>query len=67
MKLATLPSTDPENRQGRLIVVSSNNQLAIEVQPTVSLISALESWDHWEPRLQQMSEELNRGKAQKRN
>lgn len=64
MKLATLPSTDPKNRQGRLIVVSSNNQLAIEVQPKVSLISALESWDHWEPRLQQISEELNRGKAQ---
>jgi len=61
MKLATLPSSNPKNRNGELIVVSSNNQLATKVNPAISLIEALQSWDEWEPKLRTLSQRLEKG------
>lgn len=65
MKLASLPSADPKNRHGQLIVVSSNNTTATLVEPALSLLSALEAWEVWEPKLRQISEDLNQGRAKK--
>jgi fumarylacetoacetate (FAA) hydrolase len=59
MKLASLPSSDPSNRNGELIVVSSDNTRAIRVEPKISLIAALENWNAWEPKLRALSEGLN--------
>lgn len=61
MKLATLPSSDPKNRNGELIVVSKNNERAIKVSPSISLIQALESWNEWEPKLREYSKKLEQG------
>jgi len=61
MKLATVASRRPENRHGDLIVVSSDNQHAVRVEPSVSLLSVLQDWEIWEPKLQQLSKSLNSG------
>lgn len=61
MKLASLNSSDRSNRNGELIVVSSDNTRAVRVEPKMSLIGALENWDIWEPKLRAISETLNKG------
>ena len=59
MKLATLKNS---NRDGELVLVSSNNQNAIEVgdiAPTLQY--ALDNWTTKAPLLQKRYEELNAG------
>lgn len=63
MKLATLPSSNPKNRDGALIVVSKENSTAVKVSPEISLMNALESWDEWEPVLRKLSTALNQSSA----
>lgn len=63
MKLATLMSSNPLNRQGELVVVSSDNSQAVKVEPGTSLLYALESWETWEPKLRAISDSLNKGTA----
>ena len=62
MKLASLKSSDPHNRNGELVVVSSDNLTAAHPDSKISLLSALENWDFWEPKLKVISEKLNSGK-----
>lgn len=59
MKLASVPNSNPSNRHGELIVVSSDNTHAIRIEPKISLLSALENWDSWEPKLRALSDSLN--------
>lgn len=63
MKLATLASQNPKNRHGDLILVSKDNRLALRTEPAVSLLEALQSWSEWSPRLKELSQQLNSGKA----
>ncbi|KFX71749.1 fumarylacetoacetate hydrolase [Pseudomonas taeanensis MS-3] len=62
MKLATLKNG---TRDGQLVVVSRDLSWAVsaqEIVPTMQL--ALEQWDVCEPRLQELYEVLNRGRAE---
>jgi len=61
MKLATLKSRDPLNRDGDLIVVSRNLKKAVSVAPGLSLLKALESWDLWKPKLELIATQLEKG------
>lgn len=63
MKLATIGSDQPRNRDGQLIVVSHDNRFAVRPDPTVavSLREALENWETAEPLLQSLYNELNEG------
>jgi len=61
MKLATIKSQDPLNRDGDLIVVSRNLKKAISVAPGLSLLKALESWDLWKPKLEAIATQLEKG------
>ncbi|NBT57975.1 2-keto-4-pentenoate hydratase, partial [bacterium] len=63
MKLATVRSSDLSNRHGELIVVSPDNKRAVQVEPKISLLTALENWDHWEPKLRAISDSLKQGNA----
>jgi len=65
MKLASLKSSDPHNRNGELVVVSSENLTAARPDSKISLLSALENWSYWEPALRNISEKLNSGKESK--
>ncbi len=62
MKLATLKS--PDSRDGRLIVVSRDNQrgvLATHIAP--SLREAVERWAEVKPQLEELAGRLNQGEA----
>lgn len=61
MKLATIPSQDKLNRDGDLVLVTRDLKQAFRPSPGLSLLKALESWDHWVPQLKKLSEELNQG------
>ena len=63
MKLATLPSLNRQNRNGDLIVVSPDLREAIRVEPTISLLSALENWSIWKPKLEEIYKQLKEKKA----
>ncbi|HUG44123.1 MAG TPA: fumarylacetoacetate hydrolase family protein [Acidobacteriota bacterium] len=65
MKLATLRSPNPSDRDGRLAVVSRDNRRAVLVGPAVAptLLRALQSWDRVEPDLRKLYESLNRESA----
>lgn len=63
MKLATLRSSNPKNRDGELIVVNRNNSKAVFAKPGLSLISALEDWDFWEPQLRELASDLEKDRA----
>lgn len=65
MKLATVKSENPKNRQGDLLVVSKDNKQAVKVEPATSLLAALESWGEWQPKLKKLSDDLNAGRASK--
>jgi fumarylacetoacetate (FAA) hydrolase len=66
MKLASVPSQDRRNRNGDLLVVSSDNKRAVKVAPQLArnLLEALENWAEVEPQLQKISKDLNRGPVQ---
>jgi fumarylacetoacetate (FAA) hydrolase len=58
MKLATLKHS--KKRDGELIVVSRNNQMAVRATHIVAnLREAIESWDEFQPRLQTLYRQLN--------
>ncbi len=61
MKLATLNNG---TRDGRLIVVSSNNELYAEPDLVPTMQSALDRWDEVEPRLRKIAEELDNGERE---
>jgi len=61
MKLATIKSNDPLNRDGELVVVSQNMKQAVRAGTDLSLLKALENWDFWRPQLEKYSGELNNG------
>lgn len=65
MKLATIQSKDTKQRNGQLIVVSSDNRLAVLPSPKLpqTLLGALQSWSEVAPELQALSHALNAGKA----
>ena len=63
MKLATLKSQDTNRRDGELIVVSSDNTRAARVHPVMSLRLALENWKDVAPRLEALSQTLDKGSA----
>lgn len=63
MKFATLPSRNPKNRHGELVLVSHDNQMAIKIEPATSLLQVLESWTELKPNLQKLSDDLNAGRA----
>lgn len=65
MKLATIPSENPKQRNGQLVVVSSDNKTAVKppAQIATTLIEALENWKETAPRLSALAAELNQGKA----
>ena len=65
MKLASVRSQDPRNRNGEIVVVSHDNQWASRVDPQicVSLLEAVENWMDVSPHLEQISESLNQGTA----
>ena len=57
MRLATLRS---ESRDGRLVVVSHDNQRCIDAQGIApNLLAAIENWNHIEHDLRQLSDALN--------
>jgi fumarylacetoacetate (FAA) hydrolase len=61
MKLGTLKN---KSRDGELIVVSKDNKRAVKATTiAASLREALEDWDKCEPKLQELAEKLNTGKA----
>ncbi len=63
MKLASLKS--PESRDGRLIVVSRDNQRGVLAESIVpSLREAMEKWDQVRPQLEELFLQLNEGRAQ---
>jgi len=58
MKLATLK--DQNSRDGKLVVVSSDNKKAVTVpQVSENLIKALENWDQNKAKLEEVSKKLN--------
>jgi fumarylacetoacetate (FAA) hydrolase len=61
MKLATIPSKDNKNRNGELVIVSSDNLWAKNVSRTIApnLLTALEQWDNVFHDLQAVYERLN--------
>ncbi len=62
MKLATLPSTT--SRDGELIIVSRDLTRAVSAKLIVSSMqAALDNWQHYQPKLEQLSKSLNDGKA----
>lgn len=64
MKFASLPSKNPRNRNGDLVVVSSDLKKAVRVDPKTasSLLEALENWKEIAPSLQALYDSLNLGK-----
>ncbi len=67
MKLATVSAGHSRDRNGRLIIVSSDNKLAVRPDPEVahSLLEALQNWKEVSPALRTLSAELNSGKCAK--
>ncbi len=65
MKLASLPSTNTRNRNGDLIVVSKDLKKAVKVDSKIalSLLEALENWEETSPKLKEIYDQLNAGKA----
>lgn len=65
MKLATIKSPDPRNRNGELIVVSRDNKRAARPPAELggSLLGALERWDTVAPKLADIYTQLNGGNA----
>ncbi len=65
MKLATIPAEDPKQRNGQLIVVSSDNATAVKPSPAIAttLLQALENWKEAAPKLSALAAELNQGRA----
>ncbi len=65
MKFASLPSKNPKNRNGDLIVVSKDLKKGVRVESKIatSLLNALENWSEVSPQLKTISEALNLGKA----
>lgn len=64
MKLATLPSQDKRNRNGELILVSSDNSKAARVPKVAStLLEALQNWHEVKPALEEVAASLNQGTA----
>ncbi|MEN9717676.1 MAG: hypothetical protein RIQ99_554 [Pseudomonadota bacterium] len=62
MKLASLPSTDPRGRDGRLVVVSADLAWYVDANPRVpTLQAALDDWDHYEPILRALATDLEHG------
>lgn len=62
MKLATLKSKD--SRDGRLIVVSSDNKTAVEALGVAKCLrEAVESWSKAKPQLEDLARELNAGRC----
>ena len=64
MKLATIKATEGNSRHGQLVVVSSDNQMAVKPGFCSTLLGALETWDETSPKLMQLSKQLNEGKAE---
>src|SRR5262245_47423571 len=64
MKLATLPADNSKQRNGQLIVVSSDNRWAVKPTGIAStLLEALENWKQAAPKLHALSKDLNKGSA----
>ena len=65
MKLASVRSQDPRNRNGEILVVSKNNKWASRVDPQVcvSLLEAIEDWGNVSAHLHKIYESLNQGTA----
>lgn len=65
MKLATLPSTVKNNRDGQLVIVSKDATKAVKPPAGMpqTLLSALQSWDESVKGLTQVYNDLNAGKA----
>jgi len=65
MKLATIKSANPKERDGQLIVVSKDNQTAVKLDNSGcrTLKEALENWESAMPIIERVSRELNEGKA----
>lgn len=65
MKLATLRSSDPKNRNGELIVVSKDHARAVRPEPSRcrTLLEATERWKDVGPYLEARYQALNEGKA----
>jgi len=62
MKLGTLK--DPKKLDGIPVVVSRNNKIAKRVDDIVpSLREAIENWDHFAPKLEEVYKKLNEGKV----
>lgn len=64
MKLASLKSADPRNRDGHLVVVSDDLNWytdAVLIAPTLQ--AALDDWDRCEPELRNLAEMLEHGSA----
>jgi fumarylacetoacetate (FAA) hydrolase len=67
MKFATIKSNRPRNRHGELVVVSKDNVWAVRPEASVAttLLEALENWNEAAPKLRELSDQLNAGKAGK--
>lgn len=65
MKLATLKSSNPKERDGRLVVVSRDLKRARfpEFTNTATLLEALWNWSETKPRLETIFHELNHSQA----
>jgi fumarylacetoacetate (FAA) hydrolase len=65
MKLATLPSSRPGERNGQLVVVSRDHRWAVQpgAELPQTLVGALQNWKSAAPRLLEISSALNAGKA----
>ena len=67
MKLATMRSQDPKNRNGELIVVSKDHKRALRPDPSRcrTLLEATEMWHELKPYLETCYQALNSGKAER--
>lgn len=63
MKLASLKSKDPGNRDGDLVVVSRDNNWAIRTDVAPTLIAALRTWNESQPKLDAVFRNLQEKKG----
>jgi fumarylacetoacetate (FAA) hydrolase len=64
MKLATIKSNKPKNRDGQLVVVSHDNRHAVKPTSVANtLLEALQNWKEAAPLLEEISKDLNAGRV----
>jgi fumarylacetoacetate (FAA) hydrolase len=61
MRIASLRSKNKHNRNGELIVVSRDHQRAFRVDPSVSILTALQNWGEYKNEIKKIYEALNEG------